>query len=40
MYYDEQIVVLTFPVKSLSQAANPHTGRAILTNPSTVPGYQ
>lgn len=38
---------LTFPVKSLSQAANPlyetlreHRGRAILTSPSTVPGYQ
>ncbi|WP_414572342.1 hypothetical protein [Nostoc sp. CCY 9925] len=31
---------LTFPVKSLLQAANPHKGRAILTNPSTVPEYQ
>jgi hypothetical protein len=37
---DTLSLVLTFPVKSLSQAANPHRGRAILTNPSTVPGYQ
>ncbi|BAZ71140.1 hypothetical protein NIES4106_59370 (plasmid) [Fischerella sp. NIES-4106] len=31
---------LTFPVKSLVQAANPHSCRAILTNLATVPGYQ
>ncbi|MEH1919457.1 hypothetical protein, partial [Nostoc sp.] len=31
---------LTFPVKSLLQAANPHRGRVILTNLATVPGYQ
>ena len=31
---------LTFPVKSLLQAASPHRGRVILTNLATVPGYQ
>ncbi len=34
------MINLTFPVKSLLQAANPHKNRAILTNPSTVPEYQ
>ena len=32
--------LLTFPVKYLLQAANPHRGRAILTSRATVPGYQ
>ncbi|MEH2107601.1 hypothetical protein, partial [Nostoc sp.] len=32
--------VLTFPVKSLLQAANLHKGHAILTSLATVPGYQ
>ncbi|WP_375480488.1 hypothetical protein [uncultured Nostoc sp.] len=31
---------LTFPVKSLLQAANPHKNRAILTSLATLPGYQ
>ncbi|WP_229496700.1 hypothetical protein, partial [Nostoc mirabile] len=31
---------LTFPVKSVLQAANLHRGRVILTNLATVPGYQ
>ncbi|MBD2536815.1 hypothetical protein H6G97_49335 [Nostoc flagelliforme FACHB-838] len=31
---------LTFPVKSLLQATNPHKDRVILTNLATVPGYQ
>ncbi len=35
-----QSYILTFPVKSLLQAANPHRGRVILTNLATVPGYQ
>ena len=36
----QRILILTFPVKSLLQAANPHRGRVILTNLATVPGYQ
>ena len=32
--------ILTFPVKSVLQAANLHRGRVILTNLATVPGYQ
>ncbi|MCC5669326.1 hypothetical protein LC653_37195, partial [Nostoc sp. CHAB 5784] len=36
----EAIVALTFPVKSVLQAANLHRGRVILTNLATVPGYQ
>jgi hypothetical protein len=31
---------LTFPVKSLKIAANPHSYHATLTSPATVPGYQ
>ena len=37
---DQQFQKLTFPVKSLSQAANPHRGRVILTNLATVLGSQ
>ncbi|MBX9254766.1 pentapeptide repeat-containing protein [Desmonostoc muscorum CCALA 125] len=37
---NNQFVDLTFPVKSLLQAANPHRDRVILTNLATVPGYQ
>ena len=30
---------MTFPVKSLLQAANPHRDRVILTKLTTVPGH-
>ncbi|MEH2230773.1 MAG: DEAD/DEAH box helicase, partial [Nostoc sp.] len=33
------LLYLTFPVKSVLQAANLHRGRVILTNRATVPGY-
>jgi|GEM_PF-1803814 len=36
----DQLQDLTFPVKSLLQAANLHRGHAILTNLATIPGYQ
>ncbi|MEH1891541.1 MAG: hypothetical protein V7K92_19515, partial [Nostoc sp.] len=35
-----KVADLTFPVKSLLQAASPHRGRVTLTNLATVPGYQ
>ncbi len=34
------LIVLTFPVKYLLQAANRHKGRVILTNLATIPEYQ
>ena len=39
-FESKDIENLTFPVKSLLQAANLHRGRVILTNLATVPGYQ
>ncbi|MEH2164286.1 MAG: hypothetical protein V7K38_25365, partial [Nostoc sp.] len=36
----ELVEKLTFPVKSLLQAASLYKGRAILTSLATVPGYQ
>jgi WD40 repeat protein len=37
---EHKFFVLTFPVKSLLQGANPHKGRVTLTNLATVPGYR
>ena len=37
---DDNLINLTFPVKSLEQAANPHSCHAILTSLAKVPGCQ